>query len=110
MFDQLVFPFTVKGPYSSVYRDSSGSELLQGAVLRALDNAQFVPAIAHRKKAAIDFRGTVMFFAAAEPHLCVFANQDSHELAHFSDFIAPQLIGGSTKWDPDRPQLEAAEG
>lgn len=108
MFDELVFPFTVKGAYGSVYRGTAGSKLLQKAVLRALDKAQFIPAIAHYKKTAVDFRGTVMFFATGKPHLRVFANQDARELARFADFITPQLIGGSTKWDPNDPQLETA--
>src|SRR5450432_362535 len=50
LFDELVFPFTVKGAYGSVYRGTAGSKLLQKAVLRALDNSQFIPAIAHYKK------------------------------------------------------------
>ncbi len=108
MFDQMVFPFPVKGAYGSVYRGTENSQPLQKAVLRALDRAQFIPAIAQHKKTAVDFRGTVMFFANQEPHLRVFANQETRELARFADFIAPQLIGGSTKWDASDPQLETA--
>jgi hypothetical protein len=91
-FEQFIFPFSVKGAYATVYPGSSGSEALQKAVLHALDHAQFIPAIADHQKAAVDFRGTVMFFAKQEPHLRVFANQDRNELGHLADFVAPQLI------------------
>ncbi len=87
----------MKGAYGSVYRGTAGSKLLQKAVLRALDGAEFIPAIAHYKKTAVDFRGAVMFFANQQPHLRVFANHDPRELARSADFIAPQIIGGSTK-------------
>lgn len=108
MFDMLVFPFPVEGDYGSVYQGIAGSKALQKAVLQALGRAQFIPAIAHYKKEAIDFRGTVMFFATQSPHLRVFSNRDPGDLKRLADFIAPQLIGGSTKWNSEDPQLEAA--
>lgn len=99
MFDMMIFPFRVKGPYGTVYPGTPGSQLLQKAILHALDDAEFVPPIADHKPAAVDFHGTVMFFANRKPSLRVFANQDRRELAHLADFVAPQLIGGSTKFD-----------
>ena len=108
MFDEMIFPFKVRGKYASVYPGSAGSELLQKAVLKALNEAEFISAIANHKPVGIDFHGTVMFFPRQKPNLRVFANQDRHELARIADFVAPQLIGGSTKWDSEDPQLEAA--
>ena len=108
MFDQMIFPFPVKGAYGSVYQGTPGSQLLQKAILKALNEAEFIPAIAEHKTTGVDFHGTVMFFASQKPSLRVFAHQDRGELAHFADFVAPQLIGGSTKWDANDPQLEAA--
>ena len=108
MFDEMIFPFKVKGNYASVYPGSAGSQLLQKAVLKALNQAELILAIANHKPVGVDFHGTVMFFAQQKPNLRVFANQDRHELARITDFVAPQLIGGSTKWDSEDPQLEAA--
>jgi len=107
-FDELVFPFTFKGAYPTVYPGTPGSELLQKAVLKALDGAEFIPAIAHYKPTAVDFHGTVMFFAKKKPNLRVFANQDREELARLADFVAPQVIGGSTKFYAKDPALETA--
>jgi len=81
---------------------------LQKAVLKALDGARFIPATIDHKPAAVDFHGTVMFFPRQKPNLRVFTNQDRKELARFADFVAPQLIGGSTKFDGKDPALEAA--
>jgi hypothetical protein len=108
MFDQLIFPFEVKGRNAAIYRGTPGSQPLQRAVLKALDGARFIPATIDHKPAAVDFHGTVMFFPHQTPNLRVFANQDRKELARFADFVAPQLIGGSTKFDGKDPALEAA--
>lgn len=108
MFDEMVFPFTVKGAYGTVYPGTPGSQFLQKAVLKALDGAEFIPAIANHKVTAVDFHGTVIFFSQKKPNLRVFANQDRVELARLADFVSPQVIGGSTKFDPKDPALETA--
>ena len=93
---------------AAVYNGTPGTKVLEKEVRRALDKAVMTPAIAGHKLVLVAFDGTVMFFRGATPHLRVLANQDPKELAHFSDFIAPQLIFGSTTWDPKASGLEAA--
>jgi TonB family protein len=93
---------------AAVYNGTSGTKLLEKEVRRALDKAIMTPAIAGHKPVLVYFDGTVMFFRDATPHLRVLANQDPKELAHFNDFIAPQLIFTSTSWDPKANELEAA--
>lgn len=91
-----------------VYNGTPGTKLLEKEVRRALDKAVMTPAIAGHKPVLVYFDGTVMFFRDATPHLRVLANQDPKELAHFNDFIAPQLIFTSTTWDPNTSELDAA--
>ena len=50
----------------------------------------------------------MLFFTNSKPHLRVLANQDPTALAHFEDFIAPQLIMGTIKWDSKDSRLQAA--
>ena len=107
-FEEPVFAAPIKADLGTVYRASPNSKLLQKEILHALRRARFIPAIAQHKPARVFFRGTVMFFARTQPHLRVLANQDPHELAGLSDFIAPQLIFGTTNWDKSNQQLEAA--
>lgn len=108
MFEEPVFGAPIKADLGIVYRASPNSKLLQKEILRALKRARFVPAIAQHKPTRVFFRGTVMFFAKSQPHLRVLANQDPQELARLSDFIAPQLIIGTTSWDKSNPEIEAA--
>ena len=67
-----------------------------------------IPAMANQKQVLVRFDGTVVFFTKQTPHLRVFANQEQDELAHFADFIAPQLIFGSQDWEEKNPMLQAA--
>jgi hypothetical protein len=97
------------GDAAVVYNVTPSSQLLQKEVLRALRQAQLIPAIANHKQVLVVFDGTVMFFAKATPHLRVFANQEPGELAHFNDFIAPQRIFASDSWDPGSSELQAAQ-
>ena len=109
MFEEPVLGGSINLDLGTVYRASANSKPLQKEILRALKRAHFIPAIANQKPARVFFRGTVMFFAKSQPHLRVLSNQDPIELAHLSDFIAPQLILGSNTWDPKDPQLVAAK-
>jgi TonB family protein len=108
MFENPVFAGPLKMDLGTVYRATPGSKPLQKEILRALSRATFIPAIADGKPVRVYFRGTIMFFANSSPHLRIFANQDPGELAHMSEFIAPQLIVGSTRWNPKDENLEAA--
>ncbi len=108
MFEQPVFAQRIKADLGVVYRATPGSKALQKEILRALQRARFIPAIAQGKPARVFFRGTVMFFAKSQPHVRILANQDPTELARLSDFIAPQLILGSTTWDAKDKLLEPA--
>ena len=110
MFEEPVLAAPLKMDLGTVYRASPNSKLLQKEILRALKRARFVPAIAQHKPARVFFRGTVMFFARNQPHLRILANQDPQELARLSDFIAPQLILGTTNWDKSNKELEARPG
>lgn len=93
---------------AAVYNGTPDTKSLEKEVRRALDQAVMSPAIANHKAVLAVFDGTVMFFRDATPHLRVLANQDPKELAHFNDFLAPQLIFASNEWDPKTPELEAA--
>jgi TonB family protein len=96
------------GDAAILYNTSPNSRLLQKEVLDALAKARMIPAIQNQKQVLVSFDGTVMFFAKATPHLRVFANQEPNELAHFADFIAPQLVFASDSWDSKTPLLDAA--
>jgi Gram-negative bacterial TonB protein C-terminal len=93
---------------AAVYSGTPGTTLLEKEVRRALDKAVMTPALADHKPVLVVFDGTVMFFRDTTPHLRVLANQDPSELAHFNDFIAPQLIFTSNHWDPKTTELDAA--
>jgi hypothetical protein len=108
MFAEPVFGGPINGDFGSVYRGTPNSKPLQKEVLRALKKARFVPALVNRKPTPVFFHGTVLFFANSKPHLRVLANQDPTALAHFEDFIAPQLIMGTFKWDAKDPRMQAA--
>jgi hypothetical protein len=108
MFSQWVFPMSTRGDFGSVYRATSDSKLLQKEILHALSRARFIPALAHGKPVPILFQGTVLFFAKTEPHLRVFANQDPTALARYEDFIAPQMIIGTTGWNSRDERLQPA--
>ncbi len=107
MFTRGVFPPGKGRDFAEINRGTPGSRLLQDEVLRALNRSRFVPAIAHHKPVPVYFRGTVLFFAHAEPHLRVLANQDPDTVAHFDDFIAPQEIFGTARSVENDPRLDA---
>jgi len=106
MFTRGVFPPGKGRDFAEVNGGTSGSRFLQEEVLRALNRSHFIPAIAHQKPVAVYFRGTVLFFAHAQPHLRVFANQEPDALARFDDFIAPQEIFGTARWEESDPRLD----
>jgi hypothetical protein len=107
MFTRGVFPPGKGRDFAEVNRGTPESRLLQDEVLRALNRSRFVPAIKHHKPVPVYFRGTVLFFAHTQPHLRVLANQNPDALAHFEDFIAPQEIFGTARWDENDPRLDA---
>ncbi|MBA3543627.1 MAG: hypothetical protein H0T83_04200 [Chthoniobacterales bacterium] len=107
MFSRGVFPPGKGRDFTDIYGSTPGSRSVQNEVLRALNRSRFLPAIAHHKAVPVYFRGTVLFFARTQPHLRVLANQNPDALVHFEDFVAPQEIIGTARWDENDPRLEA---
>ncbi len=91
------------------YRGTPGSKLLAKEVSAALDRASFVPAIYNGKPISIYFAGAVMFYVVnGKPQLHVYANQNADDLKQGKDFIAPQLISGTTDFEKAKGELEKA--
>jgi len=90
---------TVK--WSSTYRGTAESKLLEEEVQRALTNAKMIPAIRNREPVAVFYYGTVVFqIVDDKPRLRLFANQEAKELSTESDFVGPQpCLGGDSKFD-----------
>jgi hypothetical protein len=84
-----------------IYRQSPSSTALEEEVLRALEDAVFVPAIYNQRTVHVLFYGTVIFKVVnGKPRLRIFANQEADELNKESDFIAPQpFIGRDSKFE-----------
>ena len=94
--------------YSTIDNATPDSKLLQKEVLRELDKAEIVPAIAHHESVLVTFRGTVVFSANSKPHLRIFANQERDEIANGNDFVAPQLLLDTVDWDLSNDELRVA--
>jgi hypothetical protein len=91
------------------YRGTPGSKHLVEEIKAALDHAWFVPAIYDGKPTAVYFAGAVLFYAVdGKPQLHVYANQNADDLKEGKDFIAPQLISGTTDFEKAKPELEKA--
>jgi hypothetical protein len=90
---------TVK--WSSTYRGTPESKLLDQEVQRALTNAKMIPAIRNREPVAVLYYGTVVFQVIDnKPRLRLFANQEAKELRTENDFVGPQpCLGGDSKFD-----------
>ena len=90
---------TVK--WSSTYRGTPGSKLLEQEVQRALTNAKMVPAIRNHEPVAVFYYATVVFQVLDQkPRLRIFANQEANELKTENDFVGPQpCLGADSKFD-----------
>jgi Gram-negative bacterial TonB protein C-terminal len=90
---------TVK--FSSTYRGTPESKLLEQEVQRALTNAKMIPAIRNHEPVAVFYYGTVIFQVVGDkPRLRIFANQEASELRTESDFVGPQpCLGADSKFD-----------
>jgi Gram-negative bacterial TonB protein C-terminal len=90
---------TVK--FSSTYRGTPESKLLEQEVQRALTNAKMIPAIRNHEPVAVFYYATVIFQVVDEkPRLRIFANQEASELRTENDFVGPQpCLGGDSKFD-----------
>ncbi len=90
---------TVK--WSSTYRGTPESKLLEQEVQRALTNAKMIPAIRNHEPVAVFYYATVVFQVVNEkPRLRIFANQEASELRTENDFVGPQpCLGGDSKFD-----------
>ena len=87
--------------WSSTYRGTPESKLLEQEVQRALTNAKMIPAIRNREPIAVLYYGTVIFqIVDDKPRLRLFANQEAKELSTENDFVGPQpCLGGDSKFD-----------
>jgi Gram-negative bacterial TonB protein C-terminal len=90
---------TVK--WSSTYRGTPESKLLEQEVQRALTNAKMIPAIRNHEPVAVFYYATVVFQVIDDkPRLRIFANQEASELRTENDFVGPQpCLGGDSKFD-----------
>src|SRR5205814_7425617 len=89
---------TVK--WSSTYRGTPDSKLLEQEVQRALTNAKMIPAVRNHEPVSVFYYGTVLFEVIdKKPRLRIFANQEESELKKESDFVGPQpCVGGNSKF------------
>jgi Gram-negative bacterial TonB protein C-terminal len=87
--------------WSSTYRGTPDSKLLEQEVQRALTNAKMIPAIRNREPVAVLYYGTVVFqIVDDKPRLRLFANQEAKELSAENDFVGPQpCLGGDSNFD-----------
>jgi hypothetical protein len=83
---------------------------LEKEVMSALRRCRFIPAIYDGKPTAVLFLGTVLFFVTdGKPHLRIYASQNREDIEKGNDFIAPQLVAGTTP-DVALPQDELLKG
>jgi len=90
---------TVK--WSSTYRGTPESKLLEQEMQRALTNAKMIPAIRNHEPVAVFYYATVVFQVVDEkPRLRIFANQEASELRTENDFVGPQpCLGGDSTFN-----------
>jgi hypothetical protein len=90
---------TVK--FSTTYRGTPESKLLEQELQRALTNAKMIPAVRNHEPVAVFYYATVVFQVIDEkPRLRIFANQEASELKTENDFVGPQpCLGGDSKFD-----------
>jgi len=104
------FVSSAGGPVNAVtYRGTRESKALDSEVNSALERCRFIPAIYNGKPTAVLFHGSVFFVVAdGKPHLRIYANQNHDDIAKGNDFIAPQLIAGTTHKVSLRDELAKA--
>jgi hypothetical protein len=111
MFNRVVLtgPIGNAVPTKITYATAE-SQLLQDALVRALNAADFIPALVDGKSTQVTFYGTATFtIKDGKPHLRIFANQEPDEIAAGHDFVAPQPIATAGKWrDTWEKELNAA--
>jgi Gram-negative bacterial TonB protein C-terminal len=90
---------TVK--FSSTYRGTPESKLLEQELQRALTNAKMIPAVRNHEPVAVFYYATVIFqIIDDKPRLRIYANQEASELRTENDFVGPQpCLGGDSKFD-----------
>ena len=90
---------TVK--WSSTYRGTPESKLLEQELQRALTNAKMIPAIRNHEPVAVFYYAAVVFQVVDDkPRLRIFANQEASELRTENDFVGPQpCLGGDSKFE-----------
>jgi Gram-negative bacterial TonB protein C-terminal len=86
--------------WSSTYRGTPESKLLEQEVQRALTNAKMIPAVRNHQPVEVFYYGTVVFQVINDkPRLRLFANQEAKELSTENDFVGPQpCIGGDSNF------------
>ena len=87
--------------WSSTYRGTPDSKLLEQEVQRALTNAKMIPAVRNHEPVAVLYYGTVVFQVVGDkPRLRLFANQEAKELSTENDFVGPQpCIGADSRFE-----------
>ena len=82
------------------YHAMPGSEELERAVLKALEESRFTPPIYNHQPVTAVLYGTVIFEEEKKPHVRVLLNQDPERIKDLADFIGPQpVVGGDSMFD-----------
>jgi hypothetical protein len=87
--------------WSTTYRGTADSKLLDQEVFARLRETKFVPAIYNHIAVDAIYYGTVTFaIVDGKPRLRIFSNQETEELKKESDFIGPQpFLGADSKFE-----------
>ncbi|MEY2546547.1 MAG: Gram-negative bacterial TonB protein C-terminal [Verrucomicrobiota bacterium] len=81
--------------WSTTYRGTADSKLLDQEVFARLRETKFVPAIYNHIAVDAIYYGTVTFaIVDGKPRLRIFSNQETEELKKENDFIGPQPFFG----------------
>ena len=94
MFDRAIFTANLGNVLATeITYASPGSDLLQTALVRAINAVHFTPALVDGKPTQVGFYGTATFsIKDGRPQLRIYANQEPDEIAAGHDFVAPQPI------------------
>jgi hypothetical protein len=80
------------GYWSTTFRASPNTELLQKEVLARIERAVFEPAIYKGSHVGVYLLGSVVFAVRdGKPHLRIYLNQEEDILKKGEDFVAPQF-------------------
>ncbi len=93
----------------ATFRESKGSKPLVAELRRCLERCRFVPATYKGTPVPTQYFGTALIFTAGgKPRLRIFSNNNLEDVKSQADFIAPQLILGTSDWNTAKHMMESA--